>query len=73
MPDVKPYEYMKLRLLNGGHSALAYLSYLAGHLFVDLAMGDAAVGGFVVTYLQSLKPCIPEVPGPPLSSIVRNA
>jgi len=63
VPDVKPYEYMKLRLLNGGHSALAYLSYLAGHLFVDLAMGDAAVGGFVVTYLQSLKPCIPEVPG----------
>lgn len=30
VPDVKPYECMKLRLLNGSHSALSYVSYLAG-------------------------------------------
>jgi mannitol-1-phosphate/altronate dehydrogenase len=30
VPDVKPYEFMKLRLLNGSHSALSYVSYLAG-------------------------------------------
>ncbi|HEY8383824.1 MAG TPA: mannitol dehydrogenase family protein [Microvirga sp.] len=29
--DVAPYEIMKLRLLNGSHSTLAYLGYLAGH------------------------------------------
>jgi fructuronate reductase len=29
--DVTPYEHMKLRMLNGTHSALAYLGYLAGH------------------------------------------
>src|SRR5262249_42287576 len=28
--DVKPFELMKLRLLNASHSALAYLGYLAG-------------------------------------------
>ena len=28
--DVRPYETMKLRLLNGTHSTLAYLGYLAG-------------------------------------------
>ena len=28
--DVAPYENMKLRLLNGSHSTLAYLGYLAG-------------------------------------------
>jgi fructuronate reductase len=28
--DVRPYEHMKLRCLNGTHSALAYLGYLAG-------------------------------------------
>lgn len=28
--DVAPYEQMKLRCLNGAHSALAYLGYLAG-------------------------------------------
>ena len=33
--DVGPYEEMKLRLLNGSHSALAYLGFLAGfeHVF----------------------------------------
>jgi len=29
--DVAPFERMKLRLLNGSHSMLAYLGYLAGH------------------------------------------
>ena len=32
--DVAPFEAMKLRLLNGSHSALAYLGYLAGHEFI---------------------------------------
>jgi fructuronate reductase len=33
--DVAPFEEMKLRLLNGSHSALAYLGYLSGfeHVF----------------------------------------
>src|SRR5690606_24146578 len=29
--DVAPYELMKLRLLNGAHSSLSYLGYLAGY------------------------------------------
>jgi fructuronate reductase len=29
--DVRPYELMKLRLLNGSHSCIAYLGYLAGY------------------------------------------
>ncbi|MCB1518264.1 MAG: mannitol dehydrogenase family protein [Hyphomicrobiaceae bacterium] len=29
--DVAPFEEMKLRMLNGPHSSLAYLGYLAGH------------------------------------------
>ena len=32
--DVAPYEKMKLRLLNGSHSALAYLGALAGFHFI---------------------------------------
>lgn len=32
--DVAPFERMKLRLLNGSHSTLAYLGYLAGHATV---------------------------------------
>lgn len=38
--DVAPYELMKLRLLNGSHSTLAYLGYLAGYETVSDAMGD---------------------------------
>lgn len=38
--DVAPYEKVKLRLLNGAHSALAYLGGLAGHEFIAEALGD---------------------------------
>jgi fructuronate reductase len=38
--DVAPYETMKLRLLNGSHSTLAYLGYLAGHETIADAMAD---------------------------------
>ena len=38
--DVAPYELMKLRLLNGSHSTLAYLGYLAGYETVSDVMRD---------------------------------
>jgi fructuronate reductase len=38
--DVAPYELMKLRLLNGSHSTLAYLGYLAGYETVSDVMTD---------------------------------
>jgi fructuronate reductase len=36
--DVAPFEAMKLRLINGAHSLLAYLGHVAGHEFVFQAM-----------------------------------
>ncbi len=41
--DVHPYEVAKLRLLNGAHSALAYLGLLRGHEYVHQAIDDAAI------------------------------
>ncbi|MGV7218971.1 mannitol dehydrogenase family protein [Bradyrhizobium sp. UFLA05-112] len=38
--DVKPFELMKLRLLNASHSALAYLGYLAGYETIADSMRD---------------------------------
>lgn len=38
--DVLPYEEMKLRMLNGSHSFLAYLGYLAGYQTIDACMQD---------------------------------
>ncbi len=38
--NVKPYEHMKLRMLNGSHSTLAYLGYLGGYEYVSQAIAD---------------------------------
>ncbi|HEY4200139.1 MAG TPA: mannitol dehydrogenase family protein [Devosiaceae bacterium] len=40
--EVEPFERMKLRMLNGAHSSLAYLGYLAGHQYVSEVMQDIA-------------------------------
>jgi fructuronate reductase len=45
--DVHAYEQAKLRLLNGSHSALAYLGLLLGHVTVGDVMADARLAGFV--------------------------
>ena len=41
--NVRPFEMMKLRMLNGSHSTIAYLGYLSGHEFVSEAIGDPAL------------------------------
>jgi fructuronate reductase len=41
--DVRPYETAKLRMLNGAHSALAYLGLRRGHRFVHEAIADPAI------------------------------
>ncbi|MBB4124515.1 mannitol dehydrogenase family protein [Martelella radicis] len=40
--DVVPYENMKLRMLNGSHSFLAYLGYLGGYETIAECMQDPA-------------------------------
>ena len=45
--DVAPYETAKLRMLNGAHSALAYLGLERGHTFVHEAVGDPALRSLI--------------------------
>ena len=45
--DVASFETMKLRMLNGSHSALAYLGYLAGFETINEAIADAGMRAFV--------------------------
>jgi len=40
--EVAPFENMKLRMLNGCHSTLAYLGYLAGYEFIYQVMEEPA-------------------------------
>ena len=49
--DVAPYETAKLRLLNGAHSALAYLGLERGHEFVHQAIADPALRDVVETLM----------------------
>ena len=65
---VEVYEAMKLRMLNGTHSAMSYVSYLSGHRLVSDAMADPAVLGFVSAYLDEVMPTVPAVEGIDLPS-----
>jgi fructuronate reductase len=49
--DVRPYELTKLRMLNGSHSMLAYLGYLAGYKLVNEAIADASLQALVVEFM----------------------
>lgn len=50
--DVAKYELMKLRILNGGHAAIAYPSALIGHHFVHDAMADPLIRDWLDTLEQ---------------------
>jgi fructuronate reductase len=61
--DVGPFEDMKLRLLNGAHSAIAYLGLLSGHATVDRAFADPAIRQFVDALWAEAIPTLPEDAG----------
>lgn len=67
--DVEPYEFMKLRLLNAGHSCLAYLAALDGIETVDAAMADPSIARFVKAFLDlEATPVLPPVAGIDIAS-----
>lgn len=61
--DVAPYERMKLAMLNGSHSMLAYAGFLAGHRFVRDVMGDEALSRLVARHLKAAAGVLPPLPG----------
>ena len=50
--DVHAYENAKLRMLNGAHSALAYLGLKYGHEFVHQAIGDAELAPVIESLMR---------------------
>ncbi|MBM6550687.1 mannitol dehydrogenase family protein [Marinomonas ostreistagni] len=50
--DVSAYEMMKLRMLNGSHSLLAYLGPIAGYETVAQALTDADIEQFLRNYMM---------------------
>ena len=65
--DVAPYEQMKLRLLNGAHSSLSYLGYLAGYELVSDVMGDASYTRFVASLMEEVTPTLTVPPSTDLA------
>ncbi len=65
--QVAPFEFMKLRMLNGAHSSLAYLGYLAGHETVSEASGDPVLARFLEGLWAEIIPTVPAPQGVVLS------
>jgi fructuronate reductase len=62
--DVAPFEQVKLRILNGAHSALAYLGLLAGHATIADAVKDAVLRSAVEAMLRhEVVPTLAPPPG----------
>ncbi len=61
--DVAPYELMKIRLLNGSHLAMAYLSALAGYTYVHEVLQDPLFVSFIAAFMEEVTPAVPVIPG----------
>jgi fructuronate reductase len=61
--NVTPFEDMKLRLLNGSHSAIAYLGLLLGHATVAEAFADPTIKRFVDGLWAEAIPTLPRNAG----------
>ncbi|MEO9339808.1 mannitol dehydrogenase family protein [Mesorhizobium sp. SB112] len=61
--DVTPYEKMKLRLLNGTHSLLAYAGFLAGHETISEAVCDASLARLAERQMIAAANTLPPIPG----------
>lgn len=51
--DVASFELMKLRILNGGHAAIAYPAALMGLTFAHEAMAEPLVAGFMAKMVRT--------------------
>ena len=64
VPDVEPYELMKLRLLNASHQALCHPGRLVGYRFVHEVTTDPLFARFLLDYMtQEAIPTLRPVPG----------
>ncbi len=69
VPDVTPYEKMKIRLLNAGHSVLGIPGALHGHPTIDACMKDEVFAGFMRRFMdEEASPVLGAIEGIDLSS-----
>ena len=70
--DVAPFELMKLRMLNGAHSSLAYLGYLAGRETIAETVAEAPFAGLARRlWRDEIIPTLTPPPGEDLGAYAR--
>jgi fructuronate reductase/mannitol 2-dehydrogenase len=71
--DVAPYEFMKLRLLNASHLAVAGLGQLAGYETIDQSMADRRIAAVMTAMMdRETGPTLKPVPGVDLAVYKRT-
>lgn len=72
VPDVAPYELMKLRILNGGHAAIAYPAALMDIHFVHESMENPLIRAYLAKLEnEEIIPIVPPVPNTSLADYFR--
>ena len=67
--DVAAFETMKLRCLNGTHSTLAYLGYLAGYETIAETVADPVFAELIdKIWMQEIVPTVPQPEGEDLAA-----
>lgn len=62
--DAEPFERLKLRMVNGTHSSLAYLGAMAGWQTVDHAIAQAPLREHIEALMRDeIEPTLPALPG----------
>lgn len=71
--EAAPFETLKLRMVNGTHSALAYLSMMAGWDTVDRAMAQPGLQRYLSELMRAeIAPTLPALPGLDVAEYARR-
>lgn len=71
--DVRPYELMKLRLLNASHQAMAYYGLMKGHVYVEDAATDPQLVQLVTRFMdEEATPTLGPVPAVDLTEYKKD-
>jgi mannitol 2-dehydrogenase len=70
--SVKPYEKIKVRLLNAGHSALGYAGHLAGFACIDEVASDDTFQTYLMRFFSEVSNTLDPVAGVDLSTYQRT-
>ncbi|MGA9062168.1 MAG: mannitol dehydrogenase family protein, partial [Terracidiphilus sp.] len=66
--DVAPYEEIKMRLLNGGHSSIGYPADLLGYSYISEALGDPLLKQLLIEFMAEVRQTLKQLPGIDLDS-----